>query len=161
MRSDEATAPPQRHHDAGTAAVAAELGAHTALLERMVAHLAPTTELEDARTFAISTGAASAFVFDPAVPHVGDVEIEAWQSGNSGAVPIYVLDGKYTEAQAATLVNGATGDYVHVLLAVPNSGVARIRRPSFTGYLTVCSFAAPTAVSLVTVRVRTCEGRRR
>lgn len=153
MRSDETQSVPQL--DAGTAAVAAELGHHTGLLEQLVGAHARREHLEDAQTFAFPTGAASAFVFTPAVPGTAEVEIEGWQSG-SAAVPLYVLDGQQSAAQAAALVGAASSDFVPVLFAIPTTGIARVRIPQFSGKLTVCSLGTPTAVSLVTVKVRAC-----
>lgn len=142
--------------DAGTAAVAAELGHHTALLEQIAAQGEYAAHQEDSMTFAFATGAAGAFVFNPAMAATDSIEIEGWLSGSAG-VPVYVLDGQYTAAQAAALVSATASDYVPVLLTVPASGIARIRRPTYSGYLTVCSLGAPTALALATVRVKACR----
>lgn len=141
--------------DAATAAIAAELGHHTALLERLVDPGRPEY-LEDVQTFAMASGAASAYVFDPAIPQTAEVEIEAWESGGAG-VPLFVLDGNYTETQAANMIGAGASGYVPALFVIPANGVARVRRPSYSGELTICSLGAPTALALVTVKVRACE----
>lgn len=142
-------------HDAGTAAIAAELGTHTAHLETLVKQGHRERALEDAQTFAFPSGAAAAFTFTPAVPQTAAVEIETWQSGNPG-VPFVLLDGEFTAAQVANLIPATASGYVPVLMTVP-TGRAKVHRRSFSGSVTIASIGSPTAAVFVTVRVRADE----
>lgn len=154
MRSEDEHTVPQV--DAGTAAIAAELGHHTALLEHIARGAERPERLEDAQTVALPSGSATAYSFRPAVPATASIEVEAWQGGAAG-VPLFVLDGDYDETQAANLIGATATGYTDAVLTVPASGVARVRREQFSGVLTVCTLGSPTALTLVTVKVRACE----
>lgn len=155
MRFEDATVP---QADAGTAAIAAELGAQTPLLERIHRALVrqPAVRAEDTQTFAFATGAYGAYVFSPAVPAVGGVEVSAWQSGLTGQ-PFVVLDGRLTPDQTEALVGIGAQGFVPVLFTVPSGDVARVRITRYSGHLTIASVGNPTAQTLVSVRVRACR----
>lgn len=149
MRSDVET------HDAGTAALAAELGRQTALLEGIHEHGRPlAAAIEDVATFAFTSN--QAYSWDPGVPDIASVEVEAWISSYS-AVPVVVFDGAYTAAQClAMIADNTTTGWTPVLFCVPvNGGPVRVERAHYSGSLTVFAMGAPATHSLLcTLRIR-------
>jgi hypothetical protein len=110
-------------------------------------------EIEDVQTFAFEGASAQAFAFRPSVPDTDPIEIEAWVS-SAAQLAVVLLDGNFTQAEVAALIADNSGSgFVAILASVPSGGVARIRRASYSGHLTVANLVAPAHTALVTVKV--------
>lgn len=147
MSRHQTEAPPAEH-DAAVAAMAAELGAQTPLLEQIAGHTAkPGGELlEDVQTFALGAGAAECA--ELSVPSSArDIQVSVITTGT-----VFVFDGDQTEQAAALVPTPGAGvaEYVPCLFLAGAGAEVGVRRPEYTGRITVYSPAGAD----VTIRVR-------